>query len=574
MADLSVLGLRGDLPQTSRSRAERIVAVSRLVLAVFTVLAIFLDPTQPTRHAETTYVLLLGYTVYSALLALLVFSARAPQLRLGLATHVTDLVLFTVFMYLTEGPTSPLFIFFTFALVAATLRWRWRGALWTAAASLAAYNGLALYATQVLHDPSFPLNRFIIRNLYIAVIAVLLAYLGAYESGLRRELAALAAWPRQAPAALDALLREVLSRAASALGSPRVLLAWEDPDEPWMRLALWYRGKLGAWREPPESYAPLVAEPLRDRSFGTPDAGATEPEVWHTAASGVVSWRGSPVHPELQVRFAIGGLVSVPLHSDVVSGRLFALDRRGLTVDDLMLAEIVARQVAGSLEHFYLSGRLRTAAASEERVRLSRDLHDGVLQSLTGAALQLRTAERLMEREPNAARTLIGEIERLIADEQRDLRFFIQDLKPGTVGALEEVAGLEGALQTLARRLESVWDLRMELSPVPSLVRSASAGDIYRIIQEASVNAARHGKASEVRVGLVVDDGTLAISVADNGCGFPFHGRFDHTAIEAVRHGPRTLRERVVALGGTLAIESSGAGSRLDIRIPMAADGG
>jgi signal transduction histidine kinase len=102
-------------------------------------------------------------------------------------------------------------------------------------------------------------------------------------------------------------------------------------------------------------------------------------------------------------------------------------------------------------------------------------------------------------------------------------------------------------------------------------VPTALFRDVYRLVQEASVNAARHGKATEVRVSLVVRDGWLDIGVADDGCGFPFQGRFDGDALAKRQLGPRTLRERVSALGGTLALESSGAGARLEMRLPLAA---
>ena len=236
----------GPLPAvayTSRDRAERLVAASRLVLAAFTAFAIWMDPFQPAKYAELTYGLMILYVAYAVALAVVVWSWRRPLARLGLATHVADLVVFSLFMYLTEGPgSSPFFSYFTFALVAGAVRWGWRGALWTGAAALTAFNVLGLYAAQVLQDPSFQLNRFIIRSVYLGVLAVLVGYLGAHEARLRGELASLASWSRDVPAGLDALLRKDLEVAARLLRVPRVLLIWEDAHEPWLRLALWHRG--------------------------------------------------------------------------------------------------------------------------------------------------------------------------------------------------------------------------------------------------------------------------------------------------------------------------------------------
>jgi signal transduction histidine kinase len=575
MADVTLLGRPSDLPYTSRSRAERLVATGRLVLVAFTLLVLSLDPSEPARYARLAYGLMLGYLGYAALLASLAFFWRAPHPRLGLAAHAADLALFSVFLYLTDVVTSPFFIFFTFSLVVGTVRWQWRGALWTAVAALAVIDGLTFSSSHGFTDPAFALNRFLIRNFYFAATATLLGYLGLFESRLRRELARLAAWPRLMPQDLDRLLLEVMDSAAAILAVPRLLVVWDDPDEPWLRLALWYQGKLGTWREPPESYRPVVADEIADVPFLSPDCGARQPVVWRAARPESGGWQGAPLNAGLQARFGITSVACVPIRSAYLSGHLFALDRRRMTVDDLVLGEVVAGQLTASLDHFYLSRQLRKAAAGEERVRLARDLHDGVLQSLTGAALQLQTAERLMAKEPHAARTLLGEIQRMIADEQRDLRFFIHELKPGPIGALDDGGGLEPALRSLARRLESVWDLRVELPPhVPDLAApDAVLGEVYRIVQEAAVNAARHGKASQVEVGLGRTGRMLSVTVTDNGAGFPFIGHYDHDTLIAMRRGPRTLRERVTALGGTIDIESSRAGSRVACSIPVPHDG-
>ena len=88
------------------------------------------------------------------------------------------------------------------------------------------------------------------------------------------------------------------------------------------------------------------------------------------------------------------------------------------------------------------------------------------------------------------------------------------------------------------------------------------------------MNAARHGQASEVRVDLEILNGCLQIIIADNGRGFSFQGHYDHTALNDCNLGPKSLRERVTALGGTLAIRSSQGGALLEITIPPIAKPG
>jgi signal transduction histidine kinase len=94
------------------------------------------------------------------------------------------------------------------------------------------------------------------------------------------------------------------------------------------------------------------------------------------------------------------------------------------------------------------------------------------------------------------------------------------------------------------------------------------ANDICLIVHEAVVNAARHAGASEVCVEVTRANGDVDVIVTDNGRGFPFQGNYNHAALNALQLGPVMLKERVRSLDGTLAIRSTPAGARLDIKLP------
>jgi len=575
MAETALIGQLVSASYAPRIRAERLIASGRVVLAAFSLLAVWLDPSTPAQHAQTTYFLLLGYVGYALLVALVVWLTHVPLVRLGFVTHVLDLLLFSVLTYLTEGPTSPFFTYFMFSIVSATLRWQWRGALWTAAAALLTLIGVGVYADEVLGDHAFEQNRFIIPSVYLAVTAGLLGYLGAYEERRRREMVELAAWPQVLAREPELPQPETLESAARILGAPRVLVAWEEPEEPWLQLALWRGGTIRSWSEAPETFDPVVAQPLAGLTFLSADVGAPVPVVLYRGPKEARGWRGAPIHPALRTRFDIGTVLCVPLHGECLEGHLFALDKGRMTGDDLLLGEVVAHQVASSMDQSLLSRRLRQAAAAEERSRLSRDLHDGVLQSLTGAALQLETVQRLWDTEPQAARDRLAVVQKLIADEQRDLRFFIRDSKLAPIVLEAGAAGIDAGLRELTQRLAGIWGLRVELKlgrlngPLPEALANA----ICLIIQEAIVNAARHAAASEVCVAIGAEDGQVRIVVTDNGRGFPFQGEYDHATLTALELGPVILKERVESIGGTLAIHSTPAGARLDIKLPSGRGG-
>ena len=561
----------GTLYYTQQVRIEWFVALGRALLATCALFAVWLNPMEPIKHTWTTYYLLFGFVSYSVLIVLVVWRLGVTWTHLPVVSHGIDLILFGLLMFFTQGPASPFFVFFVFALVCATLRWQLRGAVYTAAISLSIVIVMAVYPKYLLSSPNFEMNRFIIRISYLAVVAALLGYLGAHEQRLRNELSRLATWPWTVPENAPDLVRSIMEHTSSILITPRMLLCWEEKEEPWLHVALWSDNQCHYSREAPDTFGMLVAEPLAGTDFFCKNLLTPDSVVLHSSASGWQRWQGKPIVPELQRRFALKAVLSLALHGKHVEGRLFGLDKARMDSDDLVLGAIVARQTASKLDHFYLLNQLQQAAAVEERVRLARDLHDGLLQSLTGTALQLQTVHRMMEREPQAARERLEDIQQTISVEQRNLRSHIRQLKPLCPGLPEPNGDLTGRLRELAEGIVRQWGPRVELDLKlnENEVPSALTNDVYFIITEALFNAGRHAHASSVRVEMIAEPHELRIVVADNGCGFPFRGRYDHAALIALNIGPVTLKERIASLQGTMAVESTHNGARLDITIPL-----
>jgi signal transduction histidine kinase len=554
-----------------QSRAERLIAAGRVVLASSSLFAVWLDPTEPAKYANVAYSLLAAYVVYAVSIAVLVWRADAPSHRQGLVTHAFDFAFFTLFIYFTRGPLSPFNTFFVFALVCATLRWQWRGTLWTAIATLTAFFGLGLYFSLILQDPDFQLYPLIVRSVYLAVVAVLLGYLGAHEERTRRDMTALAAWPQTVDQDIEPLVRTLLEHAARALQAPRAVLAWVEREEPWLYVASWSGDGFSWTRAAPAAFGGLVAPALAGCGFLCFDAAAAEPAVLRRGPDGLQRWRGAPVDPAFLARYPLRSVLCLPLRADSAEGRLFLADKAAMTSDDLVLGEIVAGVVAARLDLFYLHRTLEEAATTEERIRLARDLHDGVLQSLTGIGLRLAAVRGVLD-DPRAARDALEALQRLISLEQRDLRFFIEELKPPPLAATAgEGPGLALRLGELAQRMELEWGLRSELriEETGERLPEALTREIYLVVREALVNAVRHGEASAVRVTIALDaQSRLAVTVADNGRGFPVHGRWSHAALADEKLGPRSLLERVESLRGTVSLESSASGARLEIAVP------
>jgi len=237
--------------------------------------------------------------------------------------------------------------------------------------------------------------------------------------------------------------------------------------------------------------------------------------------------------------------------------------------EDDELLEGVTRQVVSDANHLFSKTRIERDGALDERTRLARELHDGVLQSLTGAALQLEAVTRLSDQDPQSVRERLREVQDLIAHEQRELRTWIQGMKGASPTAMASHADLTAALDTLCRRVMR-WGPRVELTGPTEGAISRTLGDqVYRLVEESLSNVARHAHAQVARVEIRISANDVRIVVEDDGCGFPYHGRYDLAALNSRGLGPVSLKERVGSLDGDLVLTSTLSGSRLDISLPL-----
>lgn len=549
---------------TPTERAERLIAAGRLVLAIFSLVAIWSDPATPSRWQGTTYTLLTAYAVYALAAALV--SMRRPLLsnRARVISHVFDLVLFSAFIVLTEGPVSPFFLYFVFSVFCATLRFDRRGLIATAVAALAIYIAIGAWGSLVVGAPEFDYDRFVIRCAYLTVLAALLFYLQNYQRTLQAELTALASWPRELPETLDEVIAEGLERGAKLLRAPRVALVWEDPDEPWIYVAEIEGDRLHMERLNAGACHPLV--PLSIDSFAFV---ASAGDVRVPDHPDPVQRHANVVHPYLRERWRASTIVSAPVRGESTSGRLFAFDGSDASLDDVVLAKLVARLIASRMDQFRLVERVRETASSEERLRISRDLHDGVLQSLSALALRVRALQREIVHDRDAAMQTTRDLLSLLEDDQREIRAVVRGLRIATGGGSGD-SELSARLESLRERLLVQWGLELNLGAVPDDddVRSLRA-DIVHIVSEAASNAARHGDATRVNVQFAVSDRSLTCVIRDNGGGFGFSGRRDAGDLRNEGLGPRSLLERIESLGGSMAVESGSGGATLEIQLRL-----
>jgi signal transduction histidine kinase len=209
-------------------------------------------------------------------------------------------------------------------------------------------------------------------------------------------------------------------------------------------------------------------------------------------------------------------------------------------------------------------------AVREDRIRVSRDLHDGILQGLTGIRLELHDIAETPALQARVHGRLIA-IERAIATEQRELRRLIENLNPKSAGEAEGDT-LDATLRRRVARLSVEWKTPITLHVMPSnlAVMPEIEQAIGFMCQEATINALKHGHPTRVSISVAASDSDIRLTVVDDGRGFPFSGRMDHDALISRNVGPVTLRERAASLNGRLAVESGARGARIEITLPKA----
>jgi PAS domain S-box-containing protein len=213
-----------------------------------------------------------------------------------------------------------------------------------------------------------------------------------------------------------------------------------------------------------------------------------------------------------------------------------------------------------------LAARLQTVR-EEERTRIARELHDELGQALTGLKMDLAWVRGRLPR-PQAdlaerLHTLMGRVDSTV----ESVRQIATELRPGVLDLLGLAAAIEWQAQEFGRRTGIETDLALHSDQSP--VDDARATTVFRILQEALTNVARHAGASRVRIGFTQSRDQLRLEVHDNGRGIT----------EAELAGRRSLglvgiRERAIACGGLLEITGrEGHGTVVDVRIPRDATG-
>jgi signal transduction histidine kinase len=554
---------------TDQRYFERQIVYARPIIIFLAILALFEQA--PSREVRRSVSFLVAYLILALLVVRLERALRNRAWHLPLAC---DILALAFFLYLSPSYV-PVWFPYLFICYAAGIRWGFDGAL--PLAGLLSL-GLVLFTVKTGEVHLMRVVSWLAITSGTFAGGAGLAFLG----DLSRRFATQNAFFSRISSTLNVeqglaeSLRLLLEELATAFSTEEALLLYRDTDLE--RIFLW-RLKAGE----SERLIPETLPLSRTDGFLLDDMEATL--CWNSvvgAGSGF-GWDRrdgrrlknlpripGPTQAELKIR----SLITVAFDQNGVPvGRFFLVNgRKGnkpFSKADLAWLERIAYHVSPTLENIFLLRHLRARAIEAERSRISRDLHDGILQTLLSVEIQLDVLRRRVPTTPDQAISGLANLQQTVRNEGAELRHMVTDLRPLRVQSADLVDLMRGFAERFRNESSLALDLLIDSAELQSPDRVCR--EIFQIYREALNNIKKHAKASHVVVKLSQDESRLTLVVDDNGEGFSFAGKFTGDELDRLRLGPISIKERTRTVGGVLTIESNpGHGARLTIEIPLA----
>ena len=549
---------------------DRQIAYARPVVVLLAISSL-LELRSP-HDVERVLLLLVGYLLLAVIVPFLENALRRFQWHLPVAV---DILLVGVFLYLSPERLPAWFLVF-FVAFAAGYRWNLKLAVVLSFGLLLLDVALQLERRGPL-EAEPPLLYLVPFAATTLLGAAAMAFLGDRNRSYTEQQIFLdrLAGTMHVEAGLAESLRMLLEELCAEFKTDEALLAFRDSDLE--RIFLWHLKAGEGERLTPDNLPTTRAD-----GFLLDDMEASV--CWNSFTGHGVGFgwdrrngQRLKILPRVpgptQNEFRIRNLMSVAFDQEQHPvGRLFLMNRKpgagDFTRQDLSWFEKVSLHVSGSLENVFLLRHLRARAIEAERSRISRDLHDGILQTLLSIEIQLDVMRRKVNAQPEQVEVGLTSLQQTVKNEGAELRHLVTDLRPLRVQSADLVDLMRGFAERF--RNESGLALDLLVDSVDLHAPDRVCREIFQIYREALNNIKKHAKASHVVVKLTQDDSRLALMVDDNGEGFSFAGRFTGDELDRLRLGPISIKERTRTVGGVLTVESNpGHGARLMIEVPL-----
>jgi signal transduction histidine kinase len=542
----------------------------RVVLALSALFVTYVDPAEPSRFVEFTYLALIGYGIYSVILY--VFSVRHPKVLPLRVLHWLDVAWYIPLIALSNGTNSIFFYFFFFSILVASFGWGFISGLRVTLISAVLFTLVGFVTAP--DEPEFQLNRFLLRPILLLVLGYMIAFWGGLQSKLIARLQLLKkvsvlSNPRFGVARTIQSVLESLRDSYKADSCVLVLPKFEG-DQP-IRL-------YGSSNE-----GPYI---LHRSDYGTPDFKYSSQEiteetarVFLTSSSNHACIYRSPrevafydTKTGVQTKDHSESLAfvntfdgkpcfSVPVYYRAqAAGRLYIVG----TVYRFDFADIdfvlqVMEQVTRVLENIRLVDSLASDAAGQERRRIAQDIHDSVIQPYIGLQFGLAAVRQKLGTGDDV-RSEIEELLDLTNGEIADLRNYVGGLRRGE--SPRDI--FLPAVRRFASKFSAATGLQVEIRGSSDLpIYDRLAAELFQMIEEGLSNVRRHSTSSYAKIDIAVNDGHLEMQLRNERL----------KRLGEASFIPRSITDRAAALGGQTFVYTEKSEKKLDtvvrVEIPL-----
>lgn len=555
------------LDNTGRLYLERQITLARAVIAALSLVALLETSGAPVRRASVVF--LLAYLVVAVVEALVERFYGRSRVRIPL---VLDFAVLAVFVYLTPS-VSAFWFLFLFTVFALATRGNTRAML--AMVGVATVGIIARVAVEQ-HFRWQSLWHWIAVGSGTLVSGLCMGFLGAREREhlAQQEFLEKVTGLLQFDRGLTESVRQVLGELAVTFECELACLAVLEEDLE--RIFVWrvHPGELasgGADTVPQARSDTFLFDCLEITMGWEFKNGSGEGFGWDRRTGERLRVPAPP--NATRDEFGARSLLAVTMEiGGRPTGRVLLVNpqpsRGRFTAGDLRWLDQIVRHVGPPLENVFTMRSLRARAVESERSRISRDLHDGILQTLLSLKIQLDVLRRKLSTKPEQACADLVNLQKTVQAESDELRRMVTEMRPVRV----ESADMRELMYGFAERFRSEHGLVVDLFIEDRDLRIPDriCREIFQIYREALHNVKKHAKASHVVVKLEQDEAKVFLCVDDNGEGFSFSGRYRSEELDQLRLGPISIKERTRGVGGTLTVESNpGHGARLTVEIPL-----
>ena len=532
----------------------------RLVLATSALLTVYINSKGVNGVAGLPWLVFCGYVLHSLVLYLL-SQLDQPFLQSKLI-HWLDVFWYALIVFFTGGSDSIFFLFFFFAILTSSFRWGFEeGARITLASA-------GLFATTVLvAQAQAEISQLLLRTTFLLTLGYMIAYWGESEVALKRRLALLHNVSQMSNPrfGVDQTIASVLEKTRAFFNAGSCILVMRDTESAtWsLRTAMKdnTRRSIKAEKISAEAAAPLMAFSqdqivVYSRSFWSAQPRTAKCMKYDNAHAGWIR-RSGESEASLAELLEARSFISAPLPLRNGEGRIYVVSsKQGFRKSDALFLSHIGTQTFPGIENIRLLDRLASEAASRERQKIARDLHDTAIQPYIG----LRHGLSAVRNKAADDNPLIEDLDKLTAMATQvvgDLRRFAGTFDSGM--GLSEPLFL-AALRRLAAQVREFYGIDIAVSMEGMLdISDRLAAEVFQVVNEGMSNIRRHTDAGRGLIRLKCANGWLNIQIEN-----------EYQGAQAVEFMPRSIAERAAALGGKAHVEQGASGETVvHIYIPV-----